>query len=60
MPGFPGNALAMDYFRKIPNHSVIAGAATVDFNVTAVRPHRGAIYSEVNEVDQASVSYVDR
>jgi hypothetical protein len=60
MPGFPGNARGTDYFRKVQNRGLIAGAASEDFNLTAVHPHRGSIYSEVSDGDEASVSYVDK
>jgi len=39
---------------------LIVEAASENFNVTTVRPHWGAIYSQVSDVDEASVSYVDK
>jgi hypothetical protein len=60
MPGFLGNACGMDDIGKVQEHGVVAGVAGEDFNVTAVRPHRGAINSEVSDVDEASVFYVDK
>ena len=59
MPGFPGNTCRTDYIRKILEHGVIARAPVEDFNVGAVRSHRGAIDSKVSDVDETSVSYVD-
>jgi hypothetical protein len=60
MPGFPGNACGTDDIRKIQKHGVIVQVAAEDFNVAAVRPHRGATDSEGSDVDEASVSYVDK
>jgi hypothetical protein len=60
VPEFPGNACGTDYFRKIQKHGVITGDASENFNVTAVRPHRDAIYREFNDVDEVLVSYVDK
>jgi hypothetical protein len=59
MPGLPGNTCRTDYMRKILEHGVIARAPGEDFNVAAVRSHRGAIDRKVSDVDEASVSYVD-
>jgi hypothetical protein len=59
MPGFPENTCRTDYIRKTLEHGVIARAPGEDFNVAAVRCHRGAIDSKVSDVDGASVSYVD-
>jgi len=59
MPEFPGNTCRTDYIRKNLEHGVIARAPGEDFNVVAVRSHRGAIDSKVSDVDEASVSYVD-
>ena len=60
MPGFPGNACGTDYFRKVQKQGVIARAAGEVFNVAAIRPHRGAIDREVGDVNEASVSYVEK
>ena len=50
----------MDYIWKIVEHGVIARPPGKDFNVAAVRSHRGAIDSKVSDViEEASVSYVD-
>jgi hypothetical protein len=58
--GVPGNTCRTDYIRKILEHGVIARAPGENFNVAAVRSHRGAIDSRVsNVVGEASVSYVD-
>jgi hypothetical protein len=61
MPGFLGNACGTDDIRKVEEHAMVAGVAGEDFNVAAVRPHRGAIDSEVSDVvDEVSMSYVDK
>jgi hypothetical protein len=57
MAWFTGNTRQTDYIRKILEHSVIARAPGEDFNVAAVRSHRGAF--KVSDVDEASVSRVD-
>jgi hypothetical protein len=48
-----------DYIRKFLEQSVIARTPDENFNLAAVRSHRGAIYIKVSDVDEASVSYVD-
>ena len=60
MPGFPENVCGTDGIRKVQKHGVIAGFAGEDFNVDAVHPNRGVIDSKVSDVDEASVSYVDK
>jgi hypothetical protein len=60
MPGFSGNAGGTDDIREVQKHGVLAGVAGEDFNVAAVRPHRRATDSEVSDVDEASVSYVEK
>jgi hypothetical protein len=57
--GFPGNACGTDYFWEVQKGDVVAGVVGEDFNVVAVRPHRGAIDCEGSDVDEASVSNVD-
>jgi hypothetical protein len=59
IPGFAGN-ICGTHIRKVQKHGVIARAAGEDFNVAAVRSHRGTIDSEVSDVDEVSVSYVDK
>jgi hypothetical protein len=56
VPGFPGNACATDYFWEVQNGDVVVGAGNEDFNIVAVRPHRGW---GTDFVDEASVSNVD-
>jgi len=58
MPGLPGNPCRTDYIRKILEYGVVARPPGDDFNVAAVRSHRGAIHSKVSDVDEVSVSYV--
>ena len=59
MPGFPGNTCRTDYIRKILEHGVTARAPGEEFNLAAVRSHRGAIDRKISDVDEASVSYAD-
>jgi hypothetical protein len=60
MPGFLGNAYGTDYVREILEHGVIARAVGEEFNVAAVRSHRGVIDSVCSDVDESSASYVEQ
>jgi hypothetical protein len=59
MPRFPGNTCRTEN-REILQHGAFASAPGEDFNVAANRTHRDAIHSKVNDVEEASVPYVDK
>jgi hypothetical protein len=60
MPGFPGNTCRVDYIWKILERGVIARDPSEDFNIFAVRSHRGAICCKACDVaDEALVSHID-
>jgi hypothetical protein len=59
MPGLSENICMADYIWKFLELGVITRALSENFNMVAVRSHRGAIYCMVSDVDEASVSYID-
>ena len=58
--GVPGERLRDGLFPGNTKAWCDRGCCLRGLNVTAVRPHRDAIYCKVRDVDEASVSYVEK